>query len=265
MEGLPDLERIFEALREERDPEDVLAQWTERQDAPDFVYDAVRMLLRDHPNSPHVTALRDAFSTADDIIRNTLIIWDDDLGIDRDTRLAYLRGFGRDMSPETVNGYAQRFPWDMVANRGLTQARRLLAAEDALSDPGAPDDPAARDAHLLTCFTAKEFNEHARFYAAFRKGGWEPTLPKRLHLVERGHISMVKLMAEELRAKNPLTADDVAVIEALREKLRDTTDLVERARDAARGGGHLSLVHDPEAAGGLTQAAEAGGLEVKEE
>ena len=265
LDALELLTPIFEALAAEQRPEDVLAQWASTRGYRDFAYTAVRMLAQDYPDSTQLAELRASIDTAHAVVRDALIFLDDGLDITQEERLEILRGFGRGMSREAAESYARRFPWDMVANRELTAPRRLMAAEHAPRDPLAPDDPDARDAHLLSCFTAREFNEHARFYTALRAGGWTPTLATRLHLVERGHRDMAKRMVEELRAQTTLSADDAAVIEALREEGLDVADLTERVRLLASGGGQLTLAREPEAAGGLTQAAEAGGLEVKGE
>jgi hypothetical protein len=260
------VEAVLDALRGEHgEAADVLAKWAGRTDSPDLTYDAVRMLTQEHPNSPHLARLRASFDTVDPSVRHALVIWDDDLGLDRDARIAHLRGLNKQMPRKASIGYARRFPWTMVADHAVTTQRRLMAAERVFDDPDAPADPAARDAHLLACFTAREFNEHARFYAALREAGWAPTLPTRLHLVDRGHRDTVKLMIEELRAQEALSDDDVVVVEAMGDEGLRVSDLLERAQQVDRRGGQLSLADDRAASGGLTQTAPSGGLEVTEE
>ncbi len=125
--------------------------------------------------------------------------------------------------------------------RRSKQGKRLAASLDDLPDPLYPlcavwdsdceGDPRDSESALIGALTGELVDDGLPLYLTLSEAGWDPSGAARAELVRRGSPALGDLLREE----------------------------------GGVAGGLLTLADEPAARGGLSQTAEAGGLEVKEE
>ncbi len=212
---------------------------------------AARMLLRDHPGSPHAASLLELADELPDALRPVCFLWGDGARDARYEDLSLIFDLEEPAALEELGRQlAERFPWQAYCDPRCPASAREDLVGRALEL--GPEDPGGALVTLLTGDVRAGVNRLV-LYRELREVGWSPSPDERAALALGAVSSVRQELVRELLARE-VTAADGPTLAALMQNGHegDVAPLIARLRGVGAGG-QLTLSEDT-ASGGLSEA-----------